>query len=440
VEAVFSDLDVPGNVESRHGLNALIARCDAGDVGAVIIYNVSRLARDTHLFLKIVRELDTRGIQLLSTSESTEDRTIVTVLSAFAERERITLSNNIAYAVRESARRGDMILKPPYGYHRIDGTVIPDPRYAPVVHRIFTQYADGATLAEIVEGLERDGIPSPDGLPRWRTTSLTRMLANRAYAGQIAIAESRDPTGKIRPALITEGKHEPIIDAELWQRCARRKQSSTTVRHHPAYPTPWLAGHAQCAACGARLYLEVLRTKPERVQPYWILRCASSRRAVGTATENVCTGQRVAAYRPFDALARRALTDLLTRLVTPDEALAAARDRQGVARSDRGAWLRTQIADGESRLARAYEAYEHGDIALPVYRSRKQRLSDQVESARRELDTLPAPLELVTFTDAHRVLAEMTEATWPRSCRRPIPKKAAGRRSPSPWRLPRPGL
>ncbi len=409
VVGVYSDIDVSGNIEARDGLDAMLARCAAGGIDVVAIYNISRLARDTYLFLKITRELTNRKIDLVSASESMEDRTVVTVLSAFAERERTTLSNNVAYAIREQARRGLMTQPPPWGYERRDGEIVVDPVPAAIVRRIFDQYAAGKTSGEIMDELHQRGITSPHGAPRWQRSSITRLLRNRAYVGEIEISETRDPVGRIRPGLVTQGSHEPLVSRETWEAVQARLNGIQAIRRFTSYPAPWLSGFTYCAVCGDRLYVERQASKPERVQPYWLLRCATSRRAHNTKGFSGCTGQSLGVLAPHEQNARLALAHDLSAVFSPEAAMKAHRQSIGEQKHDRSDDLRTIIADCTARLARVYDGYESGKVSLEIYSERSQALERQMQDAETELATIPIMPEIGVYRDAALLMTGFAE-------------------------------
>lgn len=70
---------------------------------------------------------------------------------------------------------------------------MPDPHTAPVVRRIFSEYASGAGLLAIADGLPRDGVLSPSandpGRNRhrqtmaWGKTAVRAILVNPRYTG-----------------------------------------------------------------------------------------------------------------------------------------------------------------------------------------------------------------------------------------------------------------
>ncbi|WP_297981558.1 recombinase family protein, partial [uncultured Oscillibacter sp.] len=66
-----------------------------------------------------------------------------------------------------------------YGYDiNPDGELVVNPDEARVVCWIFEQCLAGNSLGKIAAGLERQGIPSPTGRPRWNREAIDKLLSN----------------------------------------------------------------------------------------------------------------------------------------------------------------------------------------------------------------------------------------------------------------------
>lgn len=407
IVAVYSDLDVSGNVESRVGLNALLEHCARGTIQAVAIYNISRLARDTMLFLKICRELDRHKIKLVSASESMEDRTVTTVLSAFSERERVQLSNHVAYAVREQAQRGLVTQQPPIGYTRRDGILYPD-HNAETVRRIFREYVSGQTTFQIASGLARDGIPSPYGKPTWRNKSIRAILSRRTYIGEIEISETRDPVGRVRPAIITAGKHEPLIDSATWEVAQRLLSERSWRRTQDGRDDPWLAGRLWCAHCGRRVYLGIKsRREPERVR--WFAKCSTHQLASDNRTHATCPGQASCDLHLLEPAARRELWRALRDVRDAKAAYAAAVATISETTAQTRAALETQLARHESRSAVLLEARLNREIGSDEFLSKRADEDAAIARIEAELATVPTPVPLAALQRAEAAMRSASD-------------------------------
>ena len=82
-----------------------------------------------------------------------------------------------------------------YGYGvGSDGELVVNSDEVRVVRWIFEQYLAGDSLGEIAAGLERQGIPSPTGRPKWNREAIDKLLSNGC--GKITLnQQSLDTSG-----------------------------------------------------------------------------------------------------------------------------------------------------------------------------------------------------------------------------------------------------
>ena len=132
-----------------------------------------------------------------------------------------------------------------YGYEvSPDGDLAVNPDEAQVVRWIFGQYLSGNSLGKIAAGLERQGILSPTGKPKWNREAIDKLLSNEKYTGRVLLqktvstgAAQIENDGLMERYLYTDA-HEVIISDEIFitvqkERSARAKNpfpSKTTSR------------------------------------------------------------------------------------------------------------------------------------------------------------------------------------------------------------------
>ena len=56
---------------------------------------------------------------------------------------------------------------------------------AAVVRRVFADFLAGHSLRHLAVALSAEGIPSPEGNPVWRLSTICRLLRNEAYVGRL---------------------------------------------------------------------------------------------------------------------------------------------------------------------------------------------------------------------------------------------------------------
>lgn len=87
---------------------------------------------------------------------------------------------------------------------------------------IFERHLAGDSLGEIADGLEKHGIPSPTGKPRWYREAIDKLLSNEKCTRQMLLqkmistdAVQIENDGLMDRYLYT-GTHEAIISNEMF--------------------------------------------------------------------------------------------------------------------------------------------------------------------------------------------------------------------------------
>ena len=83
----------------------------------------------------------------------------VSILSAIAEAESASISDNLKWGIRKRFQDGTYkAISTPYGYRWDGEKIVPDPKEAPVVRWMYSEFLEGKSLSSICRGLDRDGI------------------------------------------------------------------------------------------------------------------------------------------------------------------------------------------------------------------------------------------------------------------------------------------
>ena len=121
-----------------------------------------------------------------------------------------------------------------YGYEvGPDGDLTVNPDEAQVVCWIFERYLAGDSLGKIAAGLERQGIPSPTGRPRWNREAIDKLLSNEKYTGRVMLQKTIS-TGAVQiendglmERYLYAGTHEAIIADEMFMAVQQEKLKRT---------------------------------------------------------------------------------------------------------------------------------------------------------------------------------------------------------------------
>ena len=141
-------------------------------------------------------------------------------------------------AIKNGLRKGfqdgssKMAKRKCYGYDvNPDGELTVNPDEAKIVYWIFEQYLAGNSLGKIVAGLERQGIPSPTGRPKWNREAIDKLLSNEKYTGRVLLQKTVS-TGAVQienhglmDRYLYTDTHEAIISDEMFMAVQQEKLS-----------------------------------------------------------------------------------------------------------------------------------------------------------------------------------------------------------------------
>ena len=121
-----------------------------------------------------------------------------------------------------------------YGYEvGPDSDLTVNPDEAQIVRWIFERYLAGDSLGKIAAGLERQGILSPIGKPRWNREAIDKRLSNEKYTGRVMLQKTIS-TGAVQiendglmERYLYTGSHEAIISDEMFMAVHRDKLKRT---------------------------------------------------------------------------------------------------------------------------------------------------------------------------------------------------------------------
>jgi len=193
--AVYADEGASGTLApgpKRPGLAQLLADVAAGAINAVIVLDLSRLARSVKLVTTMIEDFDTAGVAFVSCKENFDTstamgRAMVGIVAVFGQLERDLTSERTIAALGERGKQyGYKAGRVPYGYRREPGREVieVDDQAVGTVRAIFAQRASGASMRAIAGTLDQV-VPAPRG-QRWHASTIKTILDNAAYyRGQV---------------------------------------------------------------------------------------------------------------------------------------------------------------------------------------------------------------------------------------------------------------
>ena len=441
IEVIDDDLgrSATGTV-ARPGFEKLVAGLCAGEVGAVLCLDASRLARngrDWHHLLELCGLVEARVIDPDGVYDPcrANDRLLLGMKGSISEFEISVLRSRMFEAVRAKARRGELRISVPIGYvwHRELGLDFdPDQRLQEVIRLIFARFREIGSARQVFLVLRAAQIHFPrpsDGrtlvsfdwtLIRYR--NVISILKNPFYAGVYVYGKSEKRTviqngrahrsyGHGKPfddwEVFIKDHHKGYIDWEEFERNQKQIAANAYGKVGDVKSgrggTALLSGFLACARCGRRLSIAYRGHAPRQT----VYRC-NSMDLTGLARCMTFGGSRVDA----------AIAKELLRAVQPmaiEAAMEAERMHlQILNEQQRVVELELEQARYEARLAeRRYAACDPDNrlIAAQLEKSWESTLR-RVEACQARLDAMCASAQESTAAPDFTGLAEDLEAAW----------------------------
>ena len=190
---IYADEAISGTSRSkRRQFNEMMKDALGGRMDYIVTKSISRFARNTIDTLECVRQLRQLtppvGVYFEKENIDTLDATgelILTILSALAQDESRSISDNIRWSIQRKFQRGEPMvdLKRMLGYDSgPHGEWIINPRQAATVRYIFERFVAGASANAIARELNAAGETTARGCA-WRADAVLYILRNEKYAG-----------------------------------------------------------------------------------------------------------------------------------------------------------------------------------------------------------------------------------------------------------------
>lgn len=203
-----------GGSLDRPGLQVLLERIRAGEVGAVVVAKLDRLSRSLADLLTLHRDVfEQHGAALVSVAEQFDTSTasgklFFQIVGGFAEFERNVITERTSGGRREKARKGGYAGGgAPFGYAAQRGSHVLylDERAAEAVRRVFELRDEGLTQREIAERLNAEGFKTAQG-KEFRNVQVMRILRRRdLYEGRYTYAGVEADKGE-QPGILDPSK------------------------------------------------------------------------------------------------------------------------------------------------------------------------------------------------------------------------------------------
>ena len=262
---IYADEAITGTKADRPEFQRMLADCRAGKIHMIITKSITRFARDTVTSLQTVRELKALGIDVFFEKENihtlgTNGEFLLTVVSALAQEESKSVSDNQKWRNRNAEKEGNVICwRFQFGYKITKGKAEIDPVEGPIAREAFERVARGDSLNSVVRWLNSNGYYGALG-GKWQTPRLRNMLSNEKYKGDALLQKTyvnnhlekkKMPNRGELPQYYATETHPALIDPETFAAVQQRlaaiaeKNAGRPPRH-----TNECTGRIRCPNCG----------------------------------------------------------------------------------------------------------------------------------------------------------------------------------------------
>ncbi len=413
---IYADQESGTSTQKRENFMRMIQDCRDGKIDLVLIKSISRFARNTLDSLKYIRELKALGIPIIFSKENINSmdgsgEVLVTILSAIAQQESASISQNCQLGVKYHYQEG----KAYAGNHKLLGldrtaegsfTIVQDEAW--IIRRIFREYLDGYSPSHIAERLKADGVDGTKTTRRgieiertWNCAGIKNILRNEKYCGDVLLQKYYTVdflTKKVarnrgeKQQYYVENGHAPIVPKEIFNltraEMERRSKNGNEVHYLHNYA---LSRKVICGQCGG-----IYTRSVDKGYQYW--RCQNRKRKI-----NDCKGEMIKEDQLKDAV-----VEALNRLPEMEQELITIRARlrvSGIAIADE--MLRKidqQIEAGEDLTAKRTEIaaqktlYEEQDLAVRNLLERITAMESQKKKKKDDVGACADPEEFYHLT------------------------------------------
>ena len=294
----FTDDGFSGGSFERPGWKQMLSRIENGDIGTVIVKDMSRVGRD-YLQVGFYTEVFFRekGVRFIAVSNgvdssnntSSEFAPFLNIMNEWYLRD---CSRKITAVLRAKGKEGKPITSnPPYGYVKSPDDKnlwLADEEAAEVVKKIFRLTVEGMGPYQIAKRLMAEKVEKPSYYQatrqrgnfktmcdfetpyNWTGGSVVRILERPEYMGDTVNFRSHKESYKDKKAvknssediLVFQDTHEPIIDRRTWYLVQELRK--TVRRVDTSGEGSLLTGKLYCADCGGKMHYRRSTTRAGR--------------------------------------------------------------------------------------------------------------------------------------------------------------------------------
>ncbi|AMN37244.1 resolvase [Clostridium perfringens] len=395
----YSDRGISGkNIKDRPALKELLSDAKEGKFDMVISWKINRVSRKLEDVLKIVNILEKNNITFKSYSEPFETDTPAgrmqfQMMALIGEFERGTIAQNVKMGMIAKAKSGNWCGGRVLGYDLVPNNSPEEEKKgknkleinekeAEIVRFIFNEYSKGKGYKAITNKMNKLGYKTKKG-NNFSVGSIRDILTNPVYIGEIRYNVRQNWSEKrrrnINPNPIrVKGKHEAIIDRELWdkvQLILESKKGKPSRIYDGEYP---LTGILRCPKCGAGMVISrTTNTLADGTKKRIAYYCCGNWKNKGTS---VCNSNTIRVDKANEYVFKK-----IEELVSNEAMIKAVVENINKERKDKVKPAKRLLGDIDKELEKLdkrkrkiFEAYEDDILTKEEFQTRKDELNEKI--------------------------------------------------------------
>lgn len=379
-EHIFEDIGVSGTkANKREAFQNMIALAKSKDhpIDVILVWKFSRFARNQEESILYKSLLKRSDVTVISVSEPIIDgpfgSLIERILEWMDEYYSIRLSGEVKRGMMQKALNGGYNSKVPFGYVMGENKMpVPEPAQAHIVKSIFDLYVNQReSISNIALTLNNTGYRTANG-NKFERRIIHYILENPFYIGKIRWNYAPRARGKVKDGdvIIRDGKHQPLVSQELFDKAQERIKTSYEEFHGSVRRVPsaaakhWLSGTLKCARCGSSLAF------CKGTTPYF--QCWKFNK--GTCAKSSYFNAKKAEQDVINGLKELLLTDYIDYEKIPAQTLDADISL-----------LQDRLKDIDKKEERIKRAYIDGIDSFEEYKSNKTMLQKQRDEIMKQM-------------------------------------------------------
>lgn len=328
---------------------------------------------------------------ILNKTSKAGDLTILGLNVVMAQNYALSLRDNVVYGMDYSVNQGRCMSKAPVGYLNIrtsDGkaTVIVDDERAPIIQKLFEQYATGLySVKDMMKKCKEWGLVSRFSGKPFDTSTIHRILNNRFYIGEMLYKNQW-----------YKHNYETLIAPALFKACQdiMHGRKPEEPKHFKTTEKPFIfRGLITCGECGCMISSD-RKTKPSGKE-YVYLKCSHFKGNCKNpqVNENVVLQQ---------------IEDELKNLSAPQEIMSYLRsDMEKIINQQNEAHNR-EVKAIRKKYDELQKQIQYTDTLLVTQKITPERSNEIVSRLKQEQYELNNKLELLTKADEKFSIAVAT--------------------------------